>query len=158
MYDYSYVWLIFGNNLSHSLQSLNDSGFSIVTDFAILLSNETDYVLYDVYNLCKMRGGVLNVTWLGSWREDDGLAINLTGSRINRRRNFNRLRAKAAGIVSSILERKTRILITTDNVFVGATQTRAREFDRLSGGRQPRGHGQLAEIRTHYFLACRRHV
>ncbi|XP_071565025.1 ionotropic receptor 75a-like isoform X2 [Temnothorax nylanderi] len=99
MYDYSYVWLIFGINLNHSLQSLNDSGFSIVTDFAILLPNETDYVLYDVYNHCKMRGGVLNVTWLGSWREDDGLTINLTGSRIFRRRDYHGLRAKAAGIV-----------------------------------------------------------
>lgn len=113
MFDYSYVWLIFGSNLSHSLQSLNDSGFSIVTDFAILLSNETDYVLYDVYNLCKMRGGVLNVTWLGSWRKDDGLAINLTGSRIFRRRNYHGLRAKAAGIVSHTLERKIRISIIT---------------------------------------------
>jgi hypothetical protein len=102
MYDYSYSWLMFGNNLSHSLESLNDSSFSIVTDFAILLSNETDYVLYDVYNLCKMRGGVLNVTWLGSWQEDDGLTINLTDSRINRRRNYNRLRIKAAGIVSRV--------------------------------------------------------
>ncbi|XP_011882968.1 PREDICTED: uncharacterized protein LOC105570410 [Vollenhovia emeryi] len=99
MFDYSYVWLIFASDLSHSLQSLNDSGFSIVTDFAILLPNGTDYVLYDVYNHCKMRGGVLNVTWLGSWREDDGLAINVTGSRISRRRDFQGLRAKAAGIV-----------------------------------------------------------
>ncbi|XP_077270565.1 ionotropic receptor 75a-like [Temnothorax americanus] len=99
MYDYSYVWLIFGSNLNHSLQSLNDSGFSIVTDFAILLPNETDYVLYDVYNHCKMRGGALNVTWLGSWREDDGLTISLTGSKIFRRRDYHGLRAKAAGIV-----------------------------------------------------------
>ncbi|XP_012534656.2 ionotropic receptor 75a [Monomorium pharaonis] len=99
MYDYSYTWLIFGSNLNHSLQSLNDTGFSIVTDFAIILPNETEYVLYDVYNLCKIRGGVLNVTWLGSWREDDGLTINLTDPRVNRRRNYNRLQIKAVGIV-----------------------------------------------------------
>ncbi|KAL0105247.1 hypothetical protein PUN28_016715 [Cardiocondyla obscurior] len=105
MFDYSYVWLIFGSNLNDSLQSLNDSGFSIVTDFAILLSNEfsneneTDYDIYDVYNHCKMRGGELIVTWIGSWREDEGVTINLTGSRINRRRNFHGLQAKAAGIV-----------------------------------------------------------
>lgn len=104
MYDHSYVWLIFGSDLNDSLQSLNDSGFSIVTDFAILLPNDTDYVLYDVYNHCKMRGALLNVTWLGSWREDDGLTINLTGSRVNRRRNYHGLRVKAAGIVSPTLE------------------------------------------------------
>lgn len=105
MYDYSYAWLIFGSNLNDSLQSLNDSGFSIVTDFAILLPNDTDYILYDVYNHCKMRGGVLNATWLGSWRENEGLTINLTDSRINRRRNYHGLRAKAAGIVSFILKK-----------------------------------------------------
>jgi len=105
MYDYSYAWLIFGSNLNDSLQSLNDSGFSIVTDFAILLPNDTDYVLYDVYNHCKMRGGVLNVTWLGGWRENEGLTINLTDSRINRRRDYHGMRAKAAGIVSFILEK-----------------------------------------------------
>ncbi|KYN18293.1 Glutamate receptor [Trachymyrmex cornetzi] len=99
MYDYSYAWLIFGSNLNDSLQSLNDSGFSIVTDFAILLPNDSDYVLYDVYNHCKMRGGVLNVTWLGSWRENEGLTIKLTDSRINRRRDYHGMRAKAAGIV-----------------------------------------------------------
>lgn len=118
MFDYSYVWLIFGSNMSHSLQSLNDSMFSIVTDFAILLPNEnkTDYVLYDVYNHCKMRGGVLDVTWLGSWTEDDGLAINLTGSRIYRRRNYHELRVKAVGIVSQILEGKTRFNYYTSDI------------------------------------------
>ncbi|KAL6258658.1 hypothetical protein P5V15_010611 [Pogonomyrmex californicus] len=104
MFDYSYNWLIIGSNLSHSLQNLNESGFSIVTDFAILLPSETDlngtdYILYDIYNHCKMRGGVLNVTWLGSWQKDKGLTINLTDSKIARRRNYHGLRAKAAGIV-----------------------------------------------------------
>ncbi|XP_025075693.1 uncharacterized protein LOC105433379 [Pogonomyrmex barbatus] len=104
MFDYSYNWLIIGSNLNHSLQNLNESGFSIVTDFAILLPSETDlngtdYILYDIYNHCKMRGGVLNVTWLGSWQKDKGLTINLTDSKIARRRNYHGLRAKAAGIV-----------------------------------------------------------
>lgn len=156
MYDYSYVWLVFGSNLSHSLQSLNDSGFSIVTDFAILLPDETDYILYDVYNHCKMRGGILNVTWLGSWREDDGLTINLTDSRIYRRRNYHRLQAKAAGIVSHILKRKMHILnITKMVISIGAEQTKERKFDRIFRRRRPRNHGQLAKIWTHSSLTCR---
>ncbi|KMQ99404.1 hypothetical protein RF55_1087 [Lasius niger] len=100
MFDYSYNWLILGSNMSRSLQSLNDSVFSIVTDFAILLPDpKSGYVLYDVYNHCKMRGGILNVTRLGTWREDNGLAIILTDSKIIRRRDYHGLRAKSAGIV-----------------------------------------------------------
>nr|XP_012233009.1 PREDICTED: uncharacterized protein LOC105678338 [Linepithema humile] len=103
MFDFSYNWLILGSNINHSLQNLNDTGFSVVTDLAILLpdsaENETDFVLHDVYNPCKWRGGMLNVTQLGTWREYDGLTITLTGSRIFRRRNFHGLRAKAVGIV-----------------------------------------------------------
>lgn len=105
MFDYSYSWLILGSDMNHSLQSLNDTGFSIVTDLAIVLptesGNKTAYVLYDVYNFCKWRGGMLNVTQLGTWGEYDGLTITLTDSRISRRRNFHGLRAKAVGIVSS---------------------------------------------------------
>lgn len=87
--------------MSHSLQSLNDSLFSIVTDFVILLPDtESGYILYDVYNHCKMRGGILNVTQLGTWQENDGLAIILTDSKIIRRRDYHGLRIKSAGIVS----------------------------------------------------------
>ncbi|KAM0727802.1 Ionotropic receptor 75a [Formica fusca] len=100
MFDYSYNWLILGSNMSHSLQSLNDSLFSIVTDFVILLPDtESGYILYDVYNHCKMRGGILNVTQLGTWQENDGLAIILTDSKIIRRRDYHGLRIKSAGIV-----------------------------------------------------------
>ncbi|XP_011262095.1 uncharacterized protein LOC105254854 [Camponotus floridanus] len=100
MFDYSYNWLILGSNLSHSLQSLNDSVFSIVTDFVIMLSDsQSGYILYDVYNHCKMRGGILNVTQLGTWRKDIGFTIALNDSKITRRRNYHGLRAKSAGIV-----------------------------------------------------------
>lgn len=104
MFDYSYNWLIFGTNLSHSVQSLNDSVFSIVTDFVISLSdNASDYVLYDVYNLCRIRGGTINVTRLGSWQMDDGLTITLTDTKIARRRDYQRMQVKVSGIVSSLL-------------------------------------------------------
>lgn len=104
MYDYSYNWLILGTNMSHSVSILNDTGFSVVTDFVILLPDEIDYVLYDVYNHCKLRGSLLNVTKLGTWQQDSGLEITLNGSKIERRRNFHGLRAKSAGIVSSSLQ------------------------------------------------------
>lgn len=140
MFDFSYSWLILGSNMSHSLQNLNETGFSIVTDLAILSPNstgtETDYVLYDVYNHCKWRGGTLNVTQLGTWSEYNGLRIILTGSRIFRRRNFHGLRAKAVGIVSSSLADYSRVIYLLCRqciFFIGAVQTVRREFDRLSG-------------------------
>lgn len=112
MFDYSYNWLILGSNLSHSLQSLNDSVFSIVTDFVIMLSDSrSGYILYDVYNHCKMRGGILNVTQLGTWREDVGFTIALNDSKITRRRNYHGLRAKSAGIVSPKFNKKCVIYL-----------------------------------------------
>lgn len=84
------------------MQSLNDSGFSVVTDFVILVPDQkSDYILYDVYNHFKLRGGLLNITTLGSWNKEDGLTVILTVPKIIRRRNFHGLRTKAAGIVSS---------------------------------------------------------
>lgn len=121
MFDYSYNWLILGSNLNHSLQSLNESVFSIVTDFAILLPDpNSDYILYDVFNHCKMRGGILNVTRLGTWREDDGLTIFLNDSKIVRRRNYHGLQAKSAGIVSPNFNKKCIIyLIKTMYIYIG---------------------------------------
>jgi len=113
MFDYSYNWLILGSNLSHSLQSLNDSVFSIVTDFVIMLSDSrSGYILYDVYNHCKMRGGILNVTQLGTWRKDVGFTIALNDSKITRRRDYHGLRAKSAGIVSLKFNKKCVIYLS----------------------------------------------
>lgn len=84
------------------MQNLNDSGFSVVTDFVILVPDqESDYVLYDVYNHFKLRGGLLNITRLGTWSEKDGFKIALTEPKIIRRRNFLGIRVKTAGIVRS---------------------------------------------------------
>lgn len=83
------------------MQSLNDSGFSVVTDFVILVPDEeSNYVLYDVYNSFKLRGGILNITRLGTWSKEDGLKVVLLEPKIIRRRNFHGIRTKAAGIVS----------------------------------------------------------
>jgi len=130
--------------MSYGTSTLNETGFSIVTDLAILLVNETDYVLYDVYNHCKLRGGVLNVTKLGTWRRDEGLVITLTGSKIDRRRNYNGLRVKSAGIVSSsplinsrqisssILEHYTYML-SRNLLFTGIAETERYELGGLFG-------------------------
>lgn len=86
------------------MKSLNDSGFSVVTDFVILVPNEeNNFVLYDVYNHYKLRGGLLNITRFGTWSKKDGLRIFLTGSKIIRRRNYGGMRIKTVGIVSSSL-------------------------------------------------------
>lgn len=100
MYDYSYNWLILGMNISHTLQNINDSVFSIITDFVISLPDGSDYLLYDVYNQCKLRGGILNITQLGTWRENNGLTIIISDPKIVRRRNYHGMRIKAVGIVS----------------------------------------------------------
>ncbi|XP_070163020.1 ionotropic receptor 75a-like isoform X1 [Polyergus mexicanus] len=99
MYDYSYHWLVLGSKLNDSVPFLNDSAYSIITDFALAITNGSNYDLYDVYNHCKYRGGTLNVTKLGLWRRETGLAITLTQPLIQRRANMHGMTLKISGVI-----------------------------------------------------------
>ncbi|XP_029166013.1 ionotropic receptor 75a-like isoform X1 [Nylanderia fulva] len=99
MYDYAYHWLVLGSKLNDSVPLVNDNAFSIITDFALAIKNGGDYDLYDVYNHCKYRGGTLNVTRLGSWRRESGLAITLTQPLIQRRANMHGMTLKISGVI-----------------------------------------------------------
>lgn len=94
-------WLITTNNLNESLKLINDTSFSIATEFTILLSKENKIHLYDIYNRCKYRGGVLNVTFAGTWSETSGLKMSIPKSKISRRWNFHQMKLKLSGIVST---------------------------------------------------------
>lgn len=102
MYDYSYHWLVLGSKLDSSVPFLNDSAYSITTDFVLAITNGSGYDLYDVYNHCKYRGGTLNVTKLGWWRRGEGLTIILNQPLIERRANMHGLTLKISGVVRVI--------------------------------------------------------
>lgn len=82
---------------------VNDTSFSVVTQFTIVLFKNEKKYFYDVYNRCKYRGGILNVTYAGSWSHTSGLNITLTKSKISRRWNFHKMKLKMSGIVSTLL-------------------------------------------------------
>ncbi|XP_043262983.1 ionotropic receptor 75a-like [Colletes gigas] len=94
MYDEMHKWLILGSNLSHSLNILHDESFTVSTDIVIVVPSERDYVLYDVYNPCKDRGGPTNVTVFGTWDAENGLNITLTQSKFQRRSNLHGMKLK----------------------------------------------------------------
>ncbi|XP_076294007.1 ionotropic receptor 75a [Lasioglossum baleicum] len=99
MYDYSYNWLVLGSNYSLSVPLLNDTTYNMVTDLVLAISNKDGYDLYDVFNHCKYRGGLLNVTKLGTWHRDEGLNVTLTQPLINRRANMHGMRLKISGVI-----------------------------------------------------------
>ncbi|XP_019884195.2 uncharacterized protein LOC105254882 [Camponotus floridanus] len=99
MYDYSYHWLVLGSKLNDSVPFLNDSAYSIITDFVLAITNGNNYDLYDVYNHCKYRGGTLNVTKLGSWQRETGITITLTQPLIQRRANMHGMTLKISGVI-----------------------------------------------------------
>lgn len=102
MFEHLHRWLILETNISNTVQLLNDSTFSIITDFTIALSMEDDdYILYDVYNHCKHCGGSLNITELGTWTRSNGLNVTLSQNTFARRWNFHQLKVKIAGLVSN---------------------------------------------------------
>ncbi|XP_025989808.1 ionotropic receptor 75a isoform X3 [Solenopsis invicta] len=99
MYDYSYHWLVLGSKLSMSVPLLNDSAYSMTTNFVLAIMNGSGYDLYDVFNHCKYRGGTLNVTKLGSWRQGEGLIITLTQPLVERRANMHGMTLKMSGVI-----------------------------------------------------------
>ncbi|XP_015437865.1 PREDICTED: uncharacterized protein LOC107192984 [Dufourea novaeangliae] len=104
MFDHLHNWLILeenGRNVTETMQSLNDSTFSIITDFVISISKDDECILYDVYNHCKHCGGSLNVVELGTWTRINGLNVDLLEDKFTRRWNYNKLKVKAAGIVTA---------------------------------------------------------
>ncbi|XP_043525262.1 uncharacterized protein LOC122536725, partial [Frieseomelitta varia] len=100
MYDHLHQWLILGNNMSHTVQLLNDSVFSIITDITIAIPNNNDYFLYDVYNHCKSCGGLINITELGTWTGQNGLQITLQTDKFPRRWDYHKMRIKIAGLTT----------------------------------------------------------
>ncbi|XP_025157243.1 uncharacterized protein LOC105184270 isoform X1 [Harpegnathos saltator] len=99
MYDYSYNWLVLGSKLNKSVSLLNDSAYSMTTDLALAITNGSNYDLYDVFNHCKYRGGILNVTRLGFWRLGIGLIITLTQPLVQRRANMHGMMLKISGVI-----------------------------------------------------------
>ncbi|KZC03888.1 Glutamate receptor, ionotropic kainate 2 [Dufourea novaeangliae] len=100
MYDEMHKWLIFGANLSHSLQTLHDEAFSVATDVVIAVPSANNYILYDVYNPCKERGGSTNVTVFGTWSNEKGLNVVLTQSKFQRRSNLHGMKLKVGLVIS----------------------------------------------------------
>lgn len=103
MYGYLYGWLIIGSNLNQSISILNDTAYGMATDVVVAVPNENGYEMYDVFNHCKYRGGLLNVVKYGTWTTKGNLNVYLTEPKLIRRRDFNGLRLKIAGVVSVLL-------------------------------------------------------
>ncbi|KOC69525.1 Glutamate receptor, ionotropic kainate 2 [Habropoda laboriosa] len=100
MYDEMHKWLIFGSNLSHIMEILNDDAFTISTDVILAVPSASNYLLYDVYNPCKDRGGSMNVTYFGTWNSESGLDVTLRQPKIQRRSNLHGIKLKVGFIVN----------------------------------------------------------
>ncbi|XP_043793608.1 ionotropic receptor 75a-like [Apis laboriosa] len=100
MYDEMHKWLIFGSNLSHVLEILSDETFTVSTDVIIAVPSADNYILYDVYNPCKDRGGSMNVTYFGMWNFKTGLNVNLNQSKFARRSNLHGMKLKVGIVIN----------------------------------------------------------
>ncbi|KAJ8673008.1 hypothetical protein QAD02_004269 [Eretmocerus hayati] len=69
MFGELHYWLLLGSNLSESVSVVDDTSFGLSTDLVIAIHEDDDFVLYDVYNPCKIRGGKLKINRLGTWDE-----------------------------------------------------------------------------------------
>ncbi|XP_078050387.1 ionotropic receptor 75a isoform X2 [Augochlora pura] len=98
LFEHLHHWLILeedGKNLTDTVQLLNESTFSVITNFMISIRNHDDYALYDVYNHCKHCGGSLIITEFGTWTNNTGLSANLLEGTFTRRWNYNQIKIGA---------------------------------------------------------------
>lgn len=103
MYELLHSWLIIGSDLNDTIGMINDEGFGTSTDFVLAIERESEsseYILYDVYNPAKIRGGNLNVTLYGTWSEESGLDVILTTPKYKRRANLHKMRLSIGTVVS----------------------------------------------------------
>lgn len=78
---------------------MNDASFSILTDVTIAIPDNKRFNLYDVYNYCKYRGGILNVIFAGFWDMSDGMNISVSKNKIAKRWNFHGMVLRMTGLV-----------------------------------------------------------
>lgn len=82
---------------------MNDTSFSAVTDFMIAISKNKGYILYDVFNFCKYRGGILNVTFAGEWLSKEKLNIRLLKDPIAKRSDMHGMTLLMSGLVRMVI-------------------------------------------------------
>lgn len=106
MYEFLHLWLVFGSDLNDTATIIADDGFGASTDFVLAIKQQvesSEYILYDVYNPAKKRGGKLNVTLYGTWSEENHLDVVLTMPKYRRRANLHEMKLSVGTIVNFFL-------------------------------------------------------
>ena len=98
MFEEPFYWLILGSTLNKSLQLINDNSFGLSTDVVIAIYEDNNYILYDIYNPCKIHGGILNVTMLGTWNNKSGFGFPLKFEKMDRW-NLRNMTLRISGLV-----------------------------------------------------------
>lgn len=92
-------WLFRSSSLDESLKIINDTNFSVTSDFTIAVWKNGGFNLYDIYNHCHYRGGLLNVTFAGTWSKTTKINFILPRNKLERRWNFHKMTLKSSGYV-----------------------------------------------------------
>lgn len=64
--------------------------------FIFFYHQNKTFELYDVYNIWKERGGVLNFTFIGEWQEKMRLNVTLAETKFERRSDLHGMTMKTA--------------------------------------------------------------
>nr|WGC55099.1 ionotropic receptor 7 [Psyttalia incisi] len=96
----SYFWLM-PTIKTEVPEYFEDLPLNIATEMTTAMKTSAgEYTLYDVYNPSYRHGGKLNVTRMGSWSAKNGLKIDFTQYKYNRRGNLYGLVLNASIVVS----------------------------------------------------------
>lgn len=90
-FNVSYFWLAATDASEVPTDILRSLPLTVATEFTVIISKESNYFLYDVYNPSYRHGAQLNVTYMGYWNENEGLKNFLQQYKYKRRQDFNGL-------------------------------------------------------------------
>ena len=77
----------------------------------VLLKNDDQYILHDVYNPSYRHGGKLNITYMGNWNHQDGLNIDLKQYKYVRRGDLHGMYLNFSIVVSIIYDARIILFI-----------------------------------------------
>nr|WKR36436.1 ionotropic receptor 75a [Fopius arisanus] len=90
-FNESYFWLLLTNSSSPPENLLRKLPLTVESELTVATLRDDKFELWDAYNPSYSHGGVLNITYKGSWDVQNGLKNELTQYKYERRCNFHLL-------------------------------------------------------------------
>lgn len=107
-FNSSYLWLMLSEDYDNSIELLSTQNINFDAEITLAILTEDDIAkLYDAYNPSARTNGELMVQVKGCWSALNGLNINLTESKLSRRKNLQNVIIHAGIVAAQVAKNQT---------------------------------------------------